>query len=411
MREAGLKYFLYLILAVVLAAGGYAAWMWYSITQPYQGFPKEGVFVEVPHGVSRRYVGYLLKQNGVVRSKLAFEIYARRHPKRTLQAGEYFFDHAMTGREVFWKIAGGQIYEQPFTVREGETMFDIARELEAGKFMRAGDFIFAASDPSLIRDFAPEARTLEGFLFPATYELPRHPVASELTSQMVHKFKDEWKRIAASDPNDQTAPIGQDGTKASAVTKSQASSRVQNPGSKESALSIMESPTARLRMVTLASLVERETPKPEERPLVASVFENRLHKRMRLQCDPTVIYGLERLGQYKGTLTGNDLTFDSPYNTYEHYGLPPGPIGNPGEASLRAAAHPAETSFLYFVANTQGGHFFGSTLEEHNRNVLKYRRLLAGLPADPPPPPTPKAKKRQARPVAHAQKKHKGKAQ
>jgi UPF0755 protein len=170
--------------------------------------------------------------------------------------------------------------------------------------------------------------------------------------------------------------------------------------------------------VTLASLVERETPKPEERPMVASVFDNRLKKGMRLQCDPTVIYGLERLGQYKGTLTGKDLTFDSPYNTYEHGGLPPGPIGNPGEASLRAALHPAETNLLYFVANTQGGHFFSATLAEHNRNVLKYHRLLAGLPADPPPPPPPpprSAKKRHAnaKPVAqhHRSKKHQGKAQ
>jgi peptidoglycan lytic transglycosylase G len=395
-----LKYLLYLILIVVLAAAGYAAWMWYGITQPYQDFAKEGVFVDIPHGASPRYVGYLLKRNGVVRSKLAFEIYARRHPKRTLQAGEYFFDHPMTGHDVFWKIAGGQIFEQAFTVREGETMFDIAHELEAGKFMPAGDFLFAASDPSLIRDFAPEARTLEGFLFPATYELPRHPAASELTAQMVHKFKDEWKRVATSD------------------LREPAASNVQT-GSKTPAISITESPTARLRAVTLASLVERETPKREERPMVASVFDNRIQKGMRLQCDPTVIYGLERLGQYKGSLSGKDLTFDSPYNTYEHYGLPPGPIGNPGEASLRAALHPAETSFLYFVANTQGGHFFSSTLEEHNRNVLKYRRLLAGLPADPPPPPPepPSAKKKHAKsaahakPAAHSQRKHKGKAQ
>jgi len=399
-----LKYFLYLILAIVLAAGGYAAWMWYSITQPYQDFPKEGVFVDVPHGASQRYVGYLLKRNGVVRSKLAFEIYARRHPKRTLQAGEYFFDHPMTGREVFWKVAAGQIYEQPFTVREGETIFDIARDLEAGKFMPAGDFLFAASDPSLIRDFAPEARTLEGFLFPATYDLPRHPVASELTAQMVHKFKDEWKTIASSDPPPQTVSSGREIPKASHDSKGQANSN----GAAGSA-----SHGPRLQMVTLASLVERETPKPEERPMVASVFGNRLRKGMRLQCDPTVIYGMERLGQYKGTLSGKDLSFDSPYNTYEHGGLPPGPIGNPGEASLRAALHPAETSFLYFVANTQGGHFFSSTLAEHNRNVVKYRRLLAGLPADPPPPPPPppSAKKRQAKPSAHAQKQHKGKAQ
>jgi UPF0755 protein len=392
-----LKLFLILILIVVLAAGGYAAWMWYSITQPYQDFPKEGVFVELPHGASPRYVSYLLKRSGVVRSKLAFEIYARRHPKRTLQAGEYLFDHPMSGREVFWKIVAGQIFEQPFTVREGETMFDIARDLEAGKFMPAGDFFYAASDPSLIRDFAPEARTLEGFLFPATYDLPRHPVATELTAQMVHKFKEEWKRIEA--PSGQTTANGQTGAKAPASAK-------------DPSFSNMDSPTARLRAVTLASLVERETPKPEERPMVASVFENRLQKRMRLQCDPTVIYGLERMGQYKGSLSGKDLTFDSPYNTYEHYGLPPGPIGNPGEASLRAALHPAETSFLYFVANTQGGHFFGSTLAEHNRNVLKYHRLLAGLPADPPPPPSrpQTAQKKQPKAAPTKSKQQKGNA-
>lgn len=394
-----MKYFLTLILIVVLAAGGYAAWMWYGITQPYQDFPQEGVFVELPHGASPRYAAYLLKRSGVVRSKLAFEIYARRHPKRTLQAGEYFFDHPMTGGDVFWKIAAGQIYEQPFTVREGQTMFDIARDLEAGKFMPAGDFLYAASDPSLIRDFAPEARTLEGFLFPATYELPRHPVATELTAQMVHKFKDEWKRIETSDPNGQTAPNPHTAAKAS-------------NDSKEATPVNVETPVARLRAVTLASLVERETPKPEERPMVAAVFDNRVRKGMRLQCDPTVIYGLERMGKYKGSLTKEDLISDSPYNTYEHYGLPPGPIGNPGEASLRAALHPAETSFLYFVANTQGGHFFSSTLEEHNRNVLKYHRLLQGLPADPPPPP-PKpqtAKKKQTKPAAAKGKQQKGKA-
>lgn len=359
-----MKFLVILILLLVLMAGGAAAWMWHGMTKPYQGFASGGIFVDVPHGASRRHVAYLLKQNGVVRSKLAFEIYARRHPKRTLQAGEYFFDHALTGREVFWKLANGQVYQQPFTVREGETMFDIARELQAGKFMPAGDFLYAAGDPALIRNFAPGAQTLEGFLFPATYELPRHPQASELAAEMVRKFKEEWKRIAspaAGGPTDE------------------GDHRAVN------------------RIVTLASLVERETPKPEERPLVAGAFENRLRKGMRLQCDPTVIYGMERLRKYNGTLTGKDLSFDSPYNTYEHGGLPPGPIGNPGVASLMAALQPTHTDYLYFVANTQGGHFFSATLAEHNKNVVKYRRLLAGLPADPPPPPPPSPKKRPSK--------------
>ena len=243
-------------------------------------------------------------------------------------------------------------------------MFDIARELAAGKFMPAGDFLFAVGDTALIRDFAPGAQTLEGFLFPATYELPRHPSASELTAEMVRKFKEEWKRLAPPATNGQAG------------------------GGDHRAM---------LRIVTLASLVERETPKAEERPLVAGVFENRLRQGMRLQCDPTVIYGMERFGKYNGTLTGKDLSFDSLYNTYEHGGLPPGPIGNPGEASLRAALRPAESNYLYFVANTQGGHFFSPTLAEHNKNVVKYRRLLAGLPADPPPPP-PSSKKQQKKP-------------
>jgi len=347
-----LKFLLRLFLLVVLVAAGVAAWWWYGFTQPYRAFSSEGVFVNVPHGTSRRAVSRLLERNGVVKSAIAFEVYARRHPRRTLQAGEYFFGQAATGKDVFWKLANGQVYEQPFTVREGETMFDIARELEAGQFVKADDFLAAATNGELVHDIAPQARTLEGFLFPATYQLSRHPVARELAAGMVKKFKEEWSLIAGSQAADKS--MATDGR---AVTS----------------------------IVTLASLVERETPKPEERPLVAGVFENRLRKGMPMQCDPTVVYALERLGQYNGALSGKDLRFDSPYNTYVHSGLPPGPIGNPGEASLRAALRPAPTDYLYFVANTQGGHFFSSTLAAHNLNVVKYRRLLAGLPADPPP--------------------------
>jgi UPF0755 protein len=354
-----LKFLLRLSLLILLVAAGAAAWLWYGFTQPYKTFSSEGVFVNVPRGSSRRAVSRLLERNGVVKNAMAFEFYARRHPRRTLQAGEYFFDQAATGKDVFWKLANGQVYEQPFTVREGETMFDIARELEAGKFVTADEFLAAANNGELVHDISPKAKTLEGFLFPATYHLPRHPIANELAVGMVKKFKDEWNLIAGSQASDKS--VATDGR---AVTS----------------------------IVTLASLVERETPKPEERPLVAAVFENRLRKGMLMQCDPTVVYALERIDHYTGTLSGKDLHFDSPYNTYIHPGLPPGPIGNPGEASLRAALQPAQSEYLYFVANTQGGHFFGSTLAEHNKNVVKYRRLLAGLPADPPPAPPPSKK-------------------
>jgi UPF0755 protein len=347
-NDANVRAVAAVFLILLLVAGAAAAWLFFGIAQPYRGFPAEGVFVDLPHGASSRAVAHLLKQNGVIRSSTAFEVYARRHPKRRLQAGEYFFNQPISGRDVFWQIADGHVFQQPFTVREGETIFDIARNLEAGKLMSANEFLTAARNPELIREMSPKATSLEGYLYPATYNLPRHPAANELTAQMVKKFKEEWNRIASAQP-------------------------------------IAPSPAISGHIVTLASLVERETPKPDERPVVAGVFENRLSKGMRLQCDPTVIYALELIGQYKGSLTGADLQIDSPYNTYAHGGLPPGPIGNPGEVALRAAMTPAKTNYLYFVANTEGGHFFSATLEEHNRNVTKYRRLMAGLPGDPPP--------------------------
>jgi UPF0755 protein len=350
------------LLLLLLVLGGAAAYAWYSIEKPFQGFGPEGVFVTVPHGASSRAVSHILQREGVIRSAWAFELYSRRHAKRSLQAGEYFFPGAASGKDVFWTIANGKVYEQPFTVREGETMYEIAQELEQDKFMSAEDFLQAASNPGLVHDLAPDAKTLEGFLYPATYNLPRHPVPHELTSEMVQKFREEWMHIA--DP----------ATEGTGVANGRPIYSI----------------------VTLASLVERETPKPEERPLVAGVFENRLRKGMLLQCDPTVIYALEQKDSYEGTLTTKDLHMDSPYNTYVHTGLPPGPIANPGTVSLHAALEPAQTGYLYFVANTQGGHFFSSTLEEHNRNVVRYHRLLAGLPADPPPPPP--------RPVVHKKK-------
>jgi len=344
-----LKILAALVLIVLLAVAAAAGYLWYCIEKPYGSIPAEGVYVDIPHGSSQRAVARLLQNSGVIRNSVAFELYARRHPKRLLEAGEYLFDHPLTGKEVFWKLANGEVYQNPFTVREGETIFDIAHDLEAAKYMTADDFLKAAQDPMLIKDLFPEAKTLEGFLFPATYNLPKHTTPADLAAMMVRKFREALLNVMpdrgkAADP---AASLGS--------------------------------------VVTLASLVERETPKPGERLLVAGVFTNRLNKDMPLQCDPTVIYALEQDGRYKGTLTLKDLRIDSPYNTYVYRGLPPGPIGNPGEVALRAAAHPAETDFLYFVANTQGGHFFAATLAEHNKNVAKYHRLLNGEPAEPPP--------------------------
>ena len=146
-----------LLLLLLLAAGGTAGYLWYAMAKPYGSYPPEGVFVDIARGASQRSVARRLEKDGIIRSAVAFEIYSRRHPKRTLQAGEYFFGHPVSGRDVFWTIASGNVYQRPFTVREGETMFDIARELEAGKFMAADDFLAAAKNPQPIQDLAPQA--------------------------------------------------------------------------------------------------------------------------------------------------------------------------------------------------------------------------------------------------------------
>lgn len=330
-----------LLIAAVLVVGLglLGAWVWASLYLPYQGFAAPGVYVDIPKGASRRTIAGLLASQGVVRNRWVFEALSRRESRRTMQAGEYFFNRPETAPEVFDTIAAGRVFVKELVIPEGYSMFDIADLVAREGFTSRDGFLAAARDPAPVRDLAPDAQSTEGFLFPATYGFPRHPTGQQMVDTMVKRFRQEWTTIAPdpSDPPERTLE----------------------------------------QTLTLASLVERETPKPEERPLVAGVFANRLEKKMPLQCDPTVVYSLELAGQYSGTLEARDLPFESPYNTYRHPGLPPGPIANPGEASLRAALAPAKTDYLYFVANTEGGHFFSSTLAEHNRNVVKYRKLLA----------------------------------
>jgi UPF0755 protein len=324
-----------LILTVLLILA--AAYFYVALYVPYRGFAADGVYVDIPHGASQRTIARTLAENGVVRSSIGFEALCRGKGRRTLEAGEYFFNQPVTAFQVFDALANGKVYVKELIIPEGFTMFDIADAAAREGFLTRDEFLAAARDPSLIRDVAPDAPSLEGFLFPATYEFPRHVSGKDMTSSMVRHFRQVWATLPAS-----TAP------------------KIRGPQD----------------VVTLASLVERETPRPEERPHVAGVFENRLRIGQALQCDPTVAYALMLAGQYTGKLDGNDLHYPSPYNTYHNRGLPPGPIANPGEASLRAALDPLPTDDLYFVANTEGGHFFSKTLKEHNKNVARYRHLL-----------------------------------
>jgi UPF0755 protein len=336
MRRLG-----FLALLLIAALGGGAAWVDSQISRPYRGHRPEKVFVDIPHGTSRWGVAEILRHNDVIRSRLAFALFCDWHFRKKLQAGEYYFDHPVNSREVFWKVSRGQIYVHTVTVPEGWTMFDIAAELDRQGVCNRADFLTAAHDTSLISDLAPSAISLEGFLFPSTYEFTRHATCEQAVKRMVQNFRAVWETIQPAG----AAPQGVE-------------------------LDL-------LQRVTLASLVERETPQAGERPLVAGVFYNRLRLGNPLQCDPTVQYAMELAGHPEKNVHAVDLRIHSPYNTYEHRGLPPGPIANPGEASLRAALAPTTTDYLYFVANDTGGHAFSRTLEEHNRNVARLRRLIA----------------------------------
>ncbi len=337
-----LKFVAVIFIALILTA----AWVAYALYVPYGNFSSaNGVFVDIPKGISVRGIARLLADNGVIRNRYPFLLLARRHPNKSLEAGEYFFDHSETALEVFDTIAAGRVFTISITIPEGFNTLQIAALLDQNGLVTRDAFLAAAQDTTPIRDLAPSAPSLEGFLFPSTYQFPHHVTAAQVIAAMTTHFRTEWNSLVAADP-------------ASAGT---------NPAAT----------LAPKQIVTLASLVESETPKPEERPIVARVFLNRLKIGLPMQCDPTVIYALELAGKYTPPLTGRDLGFDSAYNTYRHPGLPPGPIANPGEASLRAALAPANVDYLYFVADTEGGHLFSSTLAEHNRNVARYRRLLS----------------------------------
>ena len=339
-----------LALLALSAIGAGALWLNQQISRPYRGHRPEQVFVEIPHGTSRWQISRILRQDDVIRNRLAFALFSDWHFRRTLQAGEYLVDQPYDSRQLFWKISKGQIFVHVVTIPEGWTMFDIADELDRQTVCPRANFLAAARDTSAIADLAPQAASLEGFLFPSTYEFTRRTSCAQMAEEMVRHFRTVWGEL--------------------------------NPPS------ALASPPSRTpeQVVTLASLVERETPKSEERPLVAGVFYNRLNIGEPLQSDPTVQYAFALEGRPDPNVKPADLRVNSLYNTYLHRGLPPGPIANPGRASLAAALSPQQTGYLYFVANGQGGHFFSRTLAEHNRNVARYRRLLAGETPDDPPP-------------------------
>jgi UPF0755 protein len=329
--------FLILLSLVVLFTGAFAVWLLVGAEKPYKGYSGVEQFVEIPPGAGPASIGRRLAQTGVIRDQLSFRIaLARSGQARRLQAGEYRFDRPMTTREVIDKIARGDVFLRPVTFREGLTVRQMAEIYERDGGGSKAEFLRAAENASLIHDIDRSAPDLEGYLFPDTYTLPRRTTADQLVQRMVTAFRD----VMTPDLVQRAAARG---------------------------MSVRE-------LMTLASLVEKETAKPGERPIVAAVYTNRLKIGMGMQCDPTVIYALERAGKYDGNLTRENLQFDSPYNTYRYAGLPPGPIAAPGRASIEAAASPADVPYLYFVSRNDGSHVFSATLDEHNRNVYEFQK-------------------------------------
>jgi UPF0755 protein len=328
-----MKWFLRFTLALIVAAAVGGFWVMNELNQPYKGFT-EPVFIEFAHGTSSQKMADLLAQRGVIPSSWVF--LAARELRRgvNLQAGEYKFDKAASPLDVLGRISRGDIYYVEFLAPEGYNMFDIAAAV-AKVGLSPDEFLAAARNPAPIRDLVPQAKTLEGYLFPSKYRVYKHTTAHQLCLMMVTEFRIQWKTLKSGANLHDT--------------------------------------------VTLASMVEKEARRPDERPVIASVFTNRLHIGMKLDCDPTTVYAALLDGRYRGTIYRSDLENESPWNTYRHAGLPPGPIANPGLGTIRAALAPADTQYLYFVARADGtgGHAFSESLAKHAEAVAQYRRATA----------------------------------
>jgi UPF0755 protein len=351
----------WLILIIAFGAAGWFAW---ALLTPVE--PAAQTFVMLHPGYSTRRIASELKSAGVIRSEEAFVLWHYLRRRRSLKAGEYLFEKPANIIDIQKRLRRGDVYFHTVVVPEGFTMFDIARAIEAAGLGSAEDFLkVARSDTALIADLAPSAPSLEGYLFPDTYQFSRMQTMQEMAAVMVRQFRQVARQIgliqvpegpAAAPPNSPHIEV-------------ELIAGVRDP---KAATNYLE------RTVIMASIVEKETAGAEERPLVASVYYNRLAKKIALDADPSVIYAELLAGTYTGALHHEDMRFNSSYNTYRFAGLPPGPIGNPGKSALEAAMHPAESDYYYFVADAEGHHRFARTIEEHNKNVAAYRRAMRG---------------------------------
>lgn len=318
---------------LLAAAGGY--FFWRAMREPYKGYEEPRKRVEVRKGQRTASILETLQKEGILRDHYVPMVYMKVLRNRdSMKAGVYEFTKPLSAVDVIEKLVRGEVILRSITVREGLDRFAVAKIFAAEGLGTEAEWKKVTDDAELIRDIAPEADSLEGYLFPDTYKFDPGTPPSTIARAMVQNFRRHW------------------GNELSSIT---------------TGLGVHET-------VTLASIVETEAQLPRERPIVASVYFNRINKRMLLGADPTVIYALKLANRWDGNIRKADLQIDSPYNTYRFPGLPPGPIANAGLQSLRAAAAPATTNFLYFVAKNDGSHVFSTSNAEHNRNVEIYQR-------------------------------------
>lgn len=322
------------VFGVLLAIGG--GWFfWRAMREPYKGFSEPAKRVEVKRGQRTASILRQLQKEGVLRDEWVPLVYMKLFRSRdSLKAGVYEFKGSAPAADIIDKLVDGDVILESITIREGLDRFAIAKIFSDAGLGTTEQWEAATNDTDLIRDIAPEAESLEGYLFPDTYKFDPGTPATTIVRAMVANFRKHW------------------GNEIALITTG------FNPH----------------QTVTLASIVETEARLPQERPVVASVYVNRVRRRMLLGADPTVIYALKLAGRWDGNIRKADLQLQSPYNTYRTPGLPPGPIANPGLASLRAAAAPATTPYLYFVARNDGSHVFATNNADHNRNVEKFQR-------------------------------------
>jgi UPF0755 protein len=313
-------------------------WFHVEMTTPYYGSAAREIFVEVPRGAGTGAIARMLADAGIVHHRLPFVAYLRWiGAAKRLKAGEYRFHSPATPGQIAERLIRGDTYVLSVTLPEGLTAFETAEMIADAGLGKLPELLEDVSRADLIRDLDPKARTLEGYLFPETYRFSRKSKSEEILKAMTDQFRLRFERLVAEVPLPPSWTC---------------------PG-----------------IVTLASMIEKEVRTGSERPLVASVLVNRLRVGMPLACDPTIIYALKLTGKYNGNLRKADLGLESPYNSYLHPGLPPGPICNPGEASLRAALSPASSDYLYYVSRNDGTHQFSKDYRTHQTWVLKYQKM------------------------------------